>query len=284
MIWVYSYRKRFPWKDPITLNEKITWLSLYSDTRKWSELADKYEVRKYVENVCGLKYLTKCYGVWNHEDDINFESLPQSFVIKCTHDCGSTIVVNNKYSLDISELKKSIKGHLQKKFGYETCEPHYWRITPRVMAEELLVDTHSDYSKSLVDYKIWCINGRALFVFVCYDRNVHSDKKEESSDHYAIYDLYSLPNWEPIRENLSDWYRKGTHRDIPRPENLEEMIECAEKLSKGFPQVRVDLYNIGGKIYFGEMTFTSNCGRMTCYTQEFQEKIGRLVKIPELVK
>ncbi len=279
MLWIYKFRKKFPWKNPVTLNEKITWLSGASDTSEWTRLADKFLVRKYVEERIGKSVLTELYGVWNNVDEIDFNSLPMSFAIKCTHDCGSTVIVKDKSKVDVSEIKSFLRDHLKKKFGYATCEPHYTKITPRVIAEELLPEDCSDFSSSLVDYKIWCINGKALFVFVCYDRHLESEEKNVN-DHYAIFDLYDLPLWNPIRENLSDWYREVKFKDIPRPDNLDEMINYAENLAADFPQVRVDLYNVRGRIYFGELTFTSDGGLDDSYTQEFQEKIGKMIKLP----
>lgn len=281
MWWVYKYRKHFPWKNPITLNEKITWLSGMSDTSKWTEYTDKYEVRKYVKKMCGDDILTECYGVWNNVDDIDFNSLPQSFAIKCTHDCGSTIIVKDKSSVDIPQIKKYLNECLSKQFGYKTIEPHYTTIRPRILAEELLPLDDSNLSSSQIDYKIWCINGKACFVMVAYDRHLDSESKDYVG-HYAIFDLYDLPSWTPIRENLTPWYRDVNFKDIPRPENLEKMVEYAEKLANGFPHVRIDLYNIDNQIYFGEMTFTPFTGRILLFTDEFQERIGRMIKLPTI--
>ena len=274
MLWIYKFRKKFPWKNPVTLNEKITWLSGISDTTRWTELADKYKVRQYVKEKVGEHVLTKLYGVWDKVEEIDFESLPQ--------DCASTIIVKDKDNADISYIKDFISVHLKTIFGYATCEPHYTKMTPRVIVEELLPDDGTDFSCSLVDYKVWCINGKALFAFVCYDRHLESEEGC-ANGHYAIFDLYDLPSWKPIREYLSDWYREVQFKDIPRPVNLDKMIDCAEKLADGFPQVRVDLYNIKGKIYFGEMTFTSDGGLDDSYTDEFQEKIGKMIHLPQIL-
>ena len=125
-----------------------------TDTTKWTEYADKYAVRQHVTEVLGDGLLTKCYGVWEHVDDIDFDALPQSFAIKSTHDCGSTVIVKDKQSADISEIKEFLKKCLLQKFGYKTIEPHYATIKPRIMAEELLPQENPELSTSQVDYKI----------------------------------------------------------------------------------------------------------------------------------
>lgn len=276
IIWWKSYHTSFPWRNPITLNEKISYLSGSSDTSLWSLYTDKFEVRKHIEEL-GLKnILTKCYGVWESTDEIDFSALPDSFAIKCTHDCGSTIIVEKRPSeLDIQKIKDKLNKHLSKKYGYETIEPHYTRIKPRIMAEELLPNiTNGLVSCSAVDYKIWCINNKAEWIMVCYDRAIGPDDR-----HKAVLDLYDINSWKPIRHNLSKQYRNANFKDVPCPINYAEMIKTAEIISTGFPVVRIDLYNINGKIYFGEMTFTSQGGRMDYYTDNFQKKVGEKIKI-----
>lgn len=280
IMWYRCYQKPFPWNNPITLNEKICWLAGMTDTSKWTDCSDKYEVRKYIKSL-GLKdILTKCYGVWDNIDDINFEELPQSFAIKCTHDCGSTVLVENKSSLDKTGITHFLRQHLNYKMGYDTCEPHYTRIKPRIMAEELLHDSGNDVfsSKSAVDYKMWCINGKVEWVFVCYDRHLDSQGVDPNG-HSTVFDVYDVKEWKPMRHYLTDDFKRVTFKDVPRPKNLNQMIDIAEKISSSFHQVRVDLYNIQGKIYFGEMTFTSQGGRMSYYTDEFQKLMGSKINL-----
>ena len=250
-----------------------------SDTTKWTEYADKYAVRQHVMRTLGEGVLTKCYGVWDHVDDIDFDALPQSFAIKCTHDCGSTVIVKDKQIADIPQIKKFLSKCLSQKFGYNTIEPHYTTITPRVMAEELLPQEDPNMSCSQVDYKIWCINGKATFAMVVYDRHLDSESKDYDG-HYAVFDLYDIPSWNPIRENLTDWYRDVKFKDIPCPKKLEQIIMYAEKLAKDFALVRIDFYYLNDFIDFGEMTFTPFSGRIGLFTHEFQERIGRMIKLP----
>ena len=273
MKWNRFYRRKFPWKNPRTLDEKMTWLSVMTDTSKWTEYSDKYEVRKYIESL-GLKdILTECYGVWDRAEDIDFDNLPDKFVVKCTHDCGSTIVIRDKSKMNKQEVVDFMQAHLDVNYGYEWCELHYTKIKPRVIAESLI---EMDSTGDLIDYKINCIHGKPQYVEVIYGRELKSD----GGSNHAVFDLYDIHTWQPMRQyktNLDDNFR-----DVPRPENLEKMIEVAEKISQGFPQVRVDLYNVNGRIYFGEMTFFSASGMNNDLSREFQLMIGDRIHLPKV--
>ena len=278
MKWNRFYRKKFPWKNPRTLNEKITWMAVMTDTSKWTEYTDKYEVRKHIEEL-GLKdILTECYGVWDRAEDIDFDKLPEKFVLKCTHDCGSTIIVRDRSKLDRKETVDFLNRHLAERYGYASCEPHYIPIKPRVMAESLIEmdDTGGFSSATAVDHKIRCVDGKAQYDFVCYDRSLESG----SGGAKTVYDLYDIQTWTPMHQYLAD--PGVVYKNVPRPENLEKMIAIAEKIAQGFPQVRVDLYNVKGKIYFGEMTFTAFSGMNNHFTMEFHKMIGDRIKLPKM--
>ena len=271
IVWGMIFKKRFPWEEPRTLNEKITWLSGMSDTTRWTELADKFEVRKYVERHGFGDILTKCYGVWDKTEDINFDKLPRAFVLKCTHDCGSTLIVKDKKELNIEYTLEFLNRHLNERIGYKTCEPHYNHIKPRVMAEEI-IPFDDNVSFSIIDYKFWVLGGKCKYCMLVYDR-----QSEENGGNYVL-DLYEVNPWKQC-EGLISAYDNRYKRTMEEPENLLEMVHIAESLGEEFPQVRVDLYNVKGKIYFGEMTFTSQGGRMSYYTEEFQNKLGTMVDL-----
>ena len=277
MKWNRFYRKKFPWKNPRTLNEKVTWMSVMTDTSKWTEYSDKYEVRKYIESLGLKEILTECYGVWNRAEDIDFESLPNKFVLKCTHDCGSTIIVRDKEKMNRQEVVDFLQKHLDVRYGFDWCELHYTKIKPRVMAESLIeMNNTSEFSsQTAVDHKIRCIDGKALYDFVCYDRNLESG----SGGSKTIYDLYDIHTWQPMHQYLADIDME--YRNVPRPKNLEKMIEIAERIGQGFPQVRVDLYNVDGKIYFGEMTFTAFSGMNNHFTMKFNRMVGDKIQLPK---
>ena len=259
------------WEHPCDLNEKINWLKFNSDTSKWSELADKYSVRKYIEEKGFGHYLVPLFGVWNNADQIDFSQLPNSFVLKTNNGAGTVMVVEDKSVINEKEIRKILNKWLKNQFGLKQAEPHYLRIKPLIIAEELLAE-NVPYSSSLVDYKMWCFDGWFFGTFVCYNRHKFAKKVE-------WYDR----DWNYHPEWLSEKYRKFLSSDnpsVPKPKLYNEMIRMAETLSKGFPEVRVDLYNIDGQIYFGEMTFTASGGHMNSSSDEILLEMGRLTKIP----
>jgi len=257
-------------KEPKDLNEKILWLELFSDTSMWTRCADKYEVRKYVEE-CGLgDYLVKLYGYYYKAEDFHLDELPNSFILKANNGNGkgSNLIVKNKSDWKEEDLKQIINKWLKtKNIGALSAEPQYKGIVPCVLAEELL--PLEEGCKSLVDYKIWCFNGKAYTILTCSSRN-------KSTVCLGSYDLYW--NYYPNNLILSTDYPLESDK-LSKPINFEKMIKIAEKLSKPFSQVRVDLYNIEGKIYFGELTFTSLGGMMYYYTPKFLLEMGEKVDI-----
>lgn len=263
------FRKFVNLKNPRDLNEKILYLKLFSDTSVWTELADKYKVRDYVKS-CGLEEtLVKLYGVWFKADDFYLKDLPESFILKANNGDGkgSNLIVKIKAEWNELELRKIIKGWLKKKnVGALASEPHYKGIVPCVIAEELLPLEKGD--KSLIDYKIWCFNGKPYYIWACSDRDNYGTD-------VMTYDL----SWNPMPEAsvFDSRYRKG--EIIAKPKNLNKMLEVAEALAKPFPQVRIDLYNVNGKVYFGETTFTSLGGMMNFYTADFLLEMGNLVDV-----
>lgn len=253
-------------KAPRDLNEKIQWLMFYTDTSTWSQLADKFAVRQYVKEKVSDTILVPLLGKWDSAEEIDFENLPEKFVMRPNNGSYDTIICNNKSAVDCEEIRKRMAISLQHRFGFENAEPHYLKITPCIIAEKLL---EGKDNKGLIDYKIWCFNGKPYCFLVCANRNPvthHAD--------LAYYDT----NWERHPTFLSEKFRNDAI--IPKPSNLDEMIFIARRLSQGFPQVRVDLYNIDGKIYFSEMTFSSNFGMMPYYTQEVLDDMGRQCILP----
>lgn len=262
--------KKLDLKNPRDLNEKIQWLKLYSDTSKWPDLADKYKVREYVKQ-CGLEnLLNDLYGVWDTPEKIDFSKLPKQFVLKTNNGCGDVVIIKDKYSIDEFSIKNQLKKDLNRLFGIMSVEPHYLKIKPCIIAEKMLVNDieYQIYSDSIIDYKCWCFNGKVYYVLVCCNR-------DKFNLDLSLYDC----NWETHPEYLvvTSHYRHG--KIIPKPNNFSDMIRAAEILSRPFPCVRVDFYIVGGKIYFGEMTFTSAQGCMSYFTNEFLLKMGEMVNI-----
>ena len=266
----FLYHKKFNssinWKNPLDINEKINWIAFNTDTSNWTKLADKYRVREYVKQKGYNGILTKLFGIWDSPDLIDFEKLPNKFVLKCNHDAGTTLVIENKYGINEKNIKDKLRASFKSPFGIKTAEPHYLGIDRKIMAEEFIQnDDHN--SDSLIDYKFWCFHGKAYYCHVVYDKRIYRNKKS---------DIYSLPDWKLQENKLKN---KTSNNPLPRPVRLTEMIEIAEALSISFMQCRVDLYNNNNQIYFGELTFTAGCGRINNYTKSFLIELGNKIHI-----
>lgn len=259
------FKKPLNLNNPQTLNEKILYLSLKTDTSLWTRCADKYEVRSFVEEKGLKEILIPLIGVWDNVSDIDFEKLPNEFVLKATHGSGDILLVTNKFNLNWNDVIKTFKKDLSKRYGAIESGHHYMRIVPRIIAEELIKNDEetTKTSFSLIDYKLWCFNGKCHYIWACSNRNEHSTEVMTYDREWNAYPEYSI---------FYDGYRQGEL--LPKPLNLERMIEISEKLSEDMPCVRVDLYNVSGKVYFGELTFTSYGGLQDFYTDDFQKLAG----------
>lgn len=252
------------------MNEKIQWLKLYSDTSLWIKGADKYLVRDFVKEKGLSELLVPLYGVYKSADEIDFSVLPDSFVLKVNNGSGDSIIVQNKSKINEMVVKKQLQSDLNRKFGLFSTEYHYLEIPPRIIAEKLLVDSNVKPDESLIDYKLWCFNGEPYVFFVVSNRT----KKD-----YQMY-LYDL-DWNQVEGKLvySEHSKKGIN-GVSKPTKLKEMIEAAKILSKDIPQVRIDFYEVQGKLFFGEMTFTSTGGYMKYFTPEFLIEMGNRITLP----
>lgn len=259
------FHKGIDWKNPKTLNEKILYLSLMTDTRSWTDLADKYRVRKYIAE-CGLEdCLVDLYGFWDTASAIDFDKLPQAFVLKTNHGCGDIKIVLDKEKIDKEAIVRYFNKEIARPYGEIEAGRHYARIKPCVIAEQLLQNDplSKKYSRSLIDYKMWCFNGKVYYTLVCSNRDLFGldvllfDRDWQAHPEYSVFTKH---------------FRRG--KTIPKPKNYLEMIRIAEKLARPFPCVRVDFYNIDGKIYFGELTFTSLGGMMNYFTNDFLRLAG----------
>ena len=265
-----THGKWIDWKNPRDIDEKIQWLKFYGDTSQWPRLADKYAVREYVKEKGLEDILVPLIGKWDKAEDIPWESLPNQFVMKTNHGSGDALVCTDKSKLDTAYHTKNFDRLLKEKFGVTMYEPHYDKIKPCIIAEELLDASKQDYpSSSPIDYKLWCFDGKPAYFFVCFNR-------ANGSCDVSTYDT----DW-----NLYPQYIKGVDHyhacdtPLPRPHCLEQMLAIAPKLTKGFPCVRLDLYEIDHKLYFGEMTFTPASGANYFYPQEFLNVLGDLCKL-----
>ena len=267
----YRYKeiagKKTDFSNPRDINEKIQWLEFFTDTTEWSRLADKYAVREYVKERVGEEILVPLLGKWDKAADIDFSKLPKKFVIKPNNGSYDCCIVTDKEHTDLEVIRRKMYDSMKHPFGRETCEPHYLRIKPCIIAEQLL---ETDEVGGLIDYKMWCFNGKFHSVFLCANRD--NDKHKVDWNYYD-------ENWKRCPEKISEKFRNDF--ESPRPENFDKMIEYAEKLSEGLPQARIDFYNIKGKIYFGEITLTSNFGMMPYYPQEVLDDMGKHCILPK---
>lgn len=269
----FRFKKFLNLKNPSTLNEKILYQSLKTEIGLRTKLTDKWRVREYVDE-CGLSHiLVKSYGAWKNANDIDFDSLPQSFVLKPNHGCGDLIFVKDKNEIDKGNIVKQINHDLSQVYGELEGGIHYFDIQPVVVAEEMIYNDEVSalYSSSIIDYKIWCFNGKAHYIMTCTNRNKKTVELTVYDREWNRHPEFSVSNNDYLLGDV-----------IPKPQNLDNMLEMAELLSKPFDVVRVDLYNLAGIIYFGEMTFTSLGGLMDYYSNEFQNLAGSLIDLKDV--
>ena len=254
-------------EDPTeSLNKKIYRLAFFGNPRQWSSLADKLAVREYVISKGYKSILPRLYGHWRDSSKINSVVLPNKFVLKCNHDNGSVIIIEDKFSIDWNYIISYYKKRLNGTFGISSAEPHYRHIIPSVLAEEKLENDKS-FSNGLVSYKFFAFSGDTRYCQVVYDTAEH---KYQRSLIYDVNGWIKCANF--ITKNQGDI-------NIPRPSTLDKMIEVVKTLSSEFPFVRIDLYEVNNKVYFSEMTFMPAAGRITNFSQEFLEILGKNVLI-----
>lgn len=242
-------------KNPRTFNEKIQWMKFYGHIDKLYPFIDKNDVRDYVREKVGANYLIPQIGCYSKSRDIDFNSLPKRFVIKATHASGWNLVIENKENINIQETKRKIDRWIKDSFYKLTGEINYKNIKGRVVIEEFIEDVSGD----LMDYRFFCYNGEPKFVQL----DSYADTKKRRN----IYNTeWNLLDCKCSYENILN--------GIEKPFNFDEMLNIAKKLSEGFNFVRVDLYNVNGRVYFGELTFTPQNGMGEFNPVEYDYKFG----------
>ena len=262
--------KRLNLNSPKTFNEKLQWLKLYDKNDKYKIMVDKYDAKKYVSSIIGEEHIIPNLGVWNTFNEIDFNSLPDQFVLKCTHDSGGVIICRDKYSFNINSAKFKIKKNLRKNFFLSGREYPYKEIVPRIIAEKFMVD--SNQTNGLIDYKLHFFNGECKAIMVCKNRFV-SNKME--------MDFYDS-NW-----NHLDIKRGRTSNSSSinhKPEKLDYMISLGKMLAFDFPFVRVDFYIINNLVYFGEITFFPASGFTPFIPDKWDEIFGDWLKLDYFTK
>lgn len=261
-------RKWLNLKKPQSFNEKLNWLKLHDHNSLYTLMADKYEVKKYVAERIGEDKIVPLLGVWDSFDNINFEELPSQFVLKCTHDSGSFAICKDKATFDVAKAQKVLEKGLKRNFYWGKREWVYKNIKPRIIAEKYI---DSLGSMDSYEYKLTCFNGECKIFTLCTGI-AHSAFEKRTNDNYDR-DFNHLP-----------WYAyyKNSTKSVQIPPEAKLMIEYAEKLSKGIPQVRVDFYLVDNKIYFGEFTFYTWAGVIDFTPSEWDNIMGSWLDLPLL--
>lgn len=248
-------------KNPKTFDEKLNWLKIYYQKPLLTTLADKYEVKKVVSEIIGEEYVVKCYGVFNNFDEIDFSTLPDSFVLKTTHDSSGATIVKNKFKLNKNAISNKLSKLQKKNHYYKYREWPYKNIQPRIIIDHYLDDKSGH---ELRDYKFWCFNGEPKIMY-CTNKGVD------------IFENFYDMNFNPV--NLSHGFKRNVP-EFEKPKEFDLMIKLATRLSCGFPFVRVDFFDVNGHVYFGEYTFYDWGGFLPINEPEWEMKLGSWIKLP----
>ena len=261
-----TFGRKLDLDNPQTFNEKLQWLKLYNRKPIYTTMVDKYEAKKYVADIIGEEYIIPTLGVWDRFEDIDFDALPDQFVLKCTHDSGGLVICKDKSKLDIGKAEKKIKKSLVRDYYLYSREWPYKDVKPRIIAEKYMEDSET---QELRDYKIFCFDGEVKALFIATDRG--SQTEETKFDFFdENYNHLPFTNGHPNAKILPQ-----------KPEQFELMKELASKLSEGIPHMRVDFYEVDGKVYFGELTFFHWGGLVPFEPEEWDYTFGSWIKLPE---
>lgn len=258
------------WKNPHTFNEKLQWLKLYNRKPEQTTMVDKYAVKNYVAELIGSDYIIPTFGAWEYFDQIDFDLLPKQFVLKTTHGGGNggVVVCRDKTNFDRRKAREILEGSLRSDIYRNLREWPYKNVERKIIAEKYIQQADG----GLTDYKFFCFDGHVDCVMVCLDRHIGDSK-------FYFFDQ----NWNLLRLN-----KRGLAAPegftLSRPANLDKMFEIASILSKGHPFVRVDLYNIDGKIYFGELTFFPASGTDSNILPKADNRWGKLLSIENIIQ
>lgn len=264
----YEMGYKLDLKNPKTFNEKLQWLKLHNRNPLYTKMVDKYEVREYIKEKIGEEYLIPLIGVYDNFEDIDFDKLPNQFVIKCNHDSGGLIICKDKTKLNISDAKKKINNSLKTNYFYSGREWPYKNVKPKIIIEKYMEDK---VDNELRDYKFYSFNGKTEYVMVCFDRFNGGTKF-----------IYFDEKWN-VKKNFSkDGIKYGEKIKIRKPKNLDKMFEFASKLSTGIPFVRVDFYEVNGKLYFGELTFFPSSGFDCTRTKEVSSYLDKMLDLGDV--
>ena len=264
IMYLFHFHKRLNLDNPTTFNEKLQWLKLYYHRPDHTKMVDKYEMKEYVAEKLGRDAVVPVLGVWNKADDIDFDSLPDKFVLKVTHDSGGVVICKDKTKLDIDATKKRLDQALENNYYIQYREWPYKNVQPRIIAEKLLEDVSGDQIK---DYKIFCFSGQPYCIQVDFDRFTGHKKN--------LYDT----DWKLLSFSFN--YPAHPEIEIEKPDTLEKMLQMARALSDGEPYVRIDFYTVNGKAYVGEITFFPASGFGKFVPEHYDKDLGDMIVLPQ---
>lgn len=251
--------------NPQTFNEKLQWLKLYNRKPEYTMMVDKYKVREYIAQTLGEEYLIPLIGVWDDPDEIDFDALPDQFVLKCNHNSGlGMCICKDKSKLDIPKVKAELRKGLKQDYYLPGREWPYKNVPRKVICEKYMTD--NDDGSELTDYKFFCFNGVPKFMYISKDNSEN-----------ATTDFFDM-EFNHLEMRMKD---PNSNVAPSKPDLFDEMKAIAEKLSKGIPFVRVDLYVISGAIYFGELTFFHNAGFCSIHPDHWGKTLGDWIKLPK---
>ena len=262
---------RFPnWKNPQAFTEKLQWLKLHDRNPEYTRLVDKYAVKEYVESIIGKDYIIPTYAVWDRPEEIEWDSLPEQFVLKTTHGGGGdgVVICKDKSTFDREEAIRLLNENLKTDLYVVWREWPYKNVPKRIIAEKFIAPDKNASAASLMDYKFFCFKGKVRFFKVDFGRFV-----EHHANYYDINGKL-LPFGEKMCQPDPDY-------PIELPRNLNEMISLSERLAGNLPFLRVDFYNIEGRIFFGELTFYPASGMDRFVPDGYDMEIGTYLEIPK---
>ncbi len=259
------FDKRINWKKPVSFNEKIQWLKVNDRNPIYTKLVDKYEAKEYVASVIGKEYIVPTYAIWDDVSSIDFDSLPNSFVLKCTHNSAIGLCVcRDKKNLNIETTIANLRIGLEKNHYIKGREWPYKNVKPRIIAEKYLQDVDGS---GLTDYKFYCFNGEPKYLYVSMDLDKHDEGRISFLNIDWTFAPFGRTDYKPLKE-------------LPKkPSKFDEMLIIVRKLSKGHKFLRVDLYQVGEKVFFSELTFHPCGGFMPFTPQEYDTILGKELEL-----
>lgn len=254
--------KRLDLKNPRTFNEKLQWLKLYNRKPEYTTMVDKHTAKGYIASRIGDEYVIPTLGVWETFEQIDFDALPRQFVLKCTHDSGCFVLCRDKSRLDLAAAREKIEASLKRNYYYHGREWPYKNVTPRILAEAYVEDAAND---ALTDYKFYCFDGVPKIMYIAKDhgKEPYTDFFDMNFNHLPL--VIKDPN-APVAP--------------PRPERFEQMKAFAEELSQNVPFLRVDFYDVNGRVYVGELTFFDGSGFEYIEPEEWNTILGSWISLP----